>query len=160
MHNEEIIVQLKKNGFEGFLSIADLRIDKKVIPQMPGVYMVVRISGLEPQFLKVGTGGFFKGKNPNVQIEELEKNWVEDESLLYIGKATDLRKRLGAYLNFGQCKNVGHWGGRFIWQLADSDKLIICWKVLSEVEPRKYEQSFLYEFYKVNGKYPFANLKG
>lgn len=38
--------------------------------------------------------------------------------MVYIGKAgTTLRKRLNQYLKFGNRQNIGHWGGRYIWQI-------------------------------------------
>lgn len=71
-----------------------------------------------PEFLSHGTGGFFKGKDPNVSITELETNWVENTCVVYIGKAgTTLQKRLNQYLKFGNGQNIGHWGGRYIWQI-------------------------------------------
>lgn len=109
-----IIENLKSYNFEGFITIAKLRDNRAIIPQMPGVYLVLRLSELEPQFLETGTGDFFKQRNPNVSIETLKDKWLKGESLLYIGKATNLNSRLSSYLKFGQHQNVGHWGGRFI----------------------------------------------
>lgn len=154
-----IIENLKSYNFEGFITIAKLRDNRAIIPQMPGVYLVLRLSELEPQFLETGTGDFFKQRNPNVSIETLKDKWLKGESLLYIGKATNLNSRLSSYLKFGQHQNVGHWGGRFIWQLADANDLIICWKVLEDIIPRDYEKAFLQKLYEANGKLPFANLQ-
>ncbi len=154
-----VIDDLKKYGFEGFITIAKLKNARAIIPQMPGVYLVLRLSESDPQFIDIGTGGFFKQKDPNVSIEILKSKWLEGEPLLYIGKATNLNSRLSSYLKFGQHKNIGHWGGRFIWQLADADDLIICWKVLEDIIPRNYEKAFLERFYEANGKLPFANLR-
>lgn len=63
-------------------------------------------------------------------------------------------------MSFGQGEDIGHWGGRLIWQLSDYDELIVCWKILKDINPRVYEKNFLINFKKVNGRYPFANLKG
>lgn len=71
----------------------------------------------KPLFCEVGTAGFFKGKNPNVSIQELNSNWIDGEHIVYIGKATELCRRLRQYMSFGQGKNIGHWGGRYIWQI-------------------------------------------
>lgn len=156
---DSIIENLKSYNFEGFITIAKLKNNRAIIPPMPGVYLVLRLSELEPQFLETGTGGFFKQRNPNVSIETLKNKWLKGESLLYIGKATNLNSRLSSYLKFGQHQNVGHWGGRFIWQLADANDLIICWKVLEDIIPRDYEKASLQKFYEANGKLPFANLQ-
>jgi len=100
---------LQAQGFEGFKTVGEL-IDgaKTLIPAQKGVYLVLRESVSAPQFLTKGTGGFFKGKNPNVSLAELEENWVANTPVLYIGKAggtsssATLQKRLAQYLRFGQ----------------------------------------------------------
>lgn len=157
---------LKTLGFEGFKSMSELMAGaKSQIPYQMGVYVILRESNSEPIFMEEGTGGFFKGKNPNVSLSELRSNWVDGTSIVYIGKAggtgssATLNKRLGQYLRFGQGANVGHWGGRYIWQLQDSRDLIVCWKKLSSEEPREMEQKMIEEFKsKHSGMRPFANL--
>lgn len=157
---------LETQGFEGFKSMGELMSGaKSVIPAQMGVYVVLREKDTEPKFLLKGTGGFFKGKDPNVPASELLEHWVEDTNIMYIGKAggvgssSTLNKRLGQYLRFGQGTNVGHWGGRHIWQLEDSRELIVCWKALSSEDPRQVEHEMIANFKKVhNGKRPFANL--
>ena len=89
------IDDLKASGFEGFIPVAQLQTDSTAIPRTAGVYMVVYTGENIPEFLPCGTGGFFKGKDPNVSITELETNWVKNTCVVYIGKAgTTLRKRL------------------------------------------------------------------
>ena len=61
-------------------------------------------------------------------------------------------------MKFGSGKPVGHRGGRYIWQLADADDLVVCWKVLS-TDPREYERQMISDFKTAhNGYRPFANL--
>ena len=123
------IDDLKAAGFEGFIPVVQLQADSTAIPRTAGVYMVVYTEGNMPEFLSHGTGGFFKGKDPNVSITELETNWVENTCVVYIGKAgTTLRKRLNQYLKFGNGQNIWHWGGRYIWQIKNSGNLLLCWK--------------------------------
>ena len=157
---------LQAQGFEGFKTMGEL-IDGawKQIPAQKGIYVILRESESAPHFLPEGTGGFFKGKNPNVSISKLNANWVEGTSVIYIGKAggsgcsTTLQKRLGQYLRFGQGASAGHWGGRYIWQLADSKDLIVCWKPLSSDDPREVERQMIADFKTIHaGKRPFANL--
>ena len=71
------IDDLKAAGFEGFIPVAQLQADSTAIPRTAGVYMVVYTGENIPEFLSRGTGGFFKGKDPNVSITELETNWVQ-----------------------------------------------------------------------------------
>ena len=156
----DIKEQLKDEGFEGFISVKDLKEDFKNgrVPKEEGVYQILRMSSTPPTFLQKGTGGYFKGKEPNVSIDELRSNWVADEPVVYIGKASELYKRIRQYMQFGSGKAVGHFGGRYIWQLSDSDGLIVCWKCVSE--SRSVEAAMIEGFKNShNGKRPFANLK-
>ena len=164
MMNREL---LQAQGFEGFMTMGELMDGARtLIPNLKGVYVVLRESDSAPQFLSEGTGGFFKGKNPNVSIAELKDNWVKGTSVVYIGKAgganssATLQKRLGQYLHFGQGANIGHWGGRYIWQLSDSRDLVVCWKTLANEDPCDVERKMIGDFKIAHaGKRPFANLK-
>ncbi|MBD5176936.1 MAG: hypothetical protein HDT05_05960 [Bacteroidales bacterium] len=149
----------KEDGFEGFIQVAQLREATSILPEEAGVYIVIRPSDATPQFLEKGTGGFFKGKDPNVSIERLTENYVAASKTLYIGKATSLRERVRALLRFGAGVAVGHWGGRFLWQLADSDELIVAWKKTPGYVPRDIEAQMIQDFVSIHGKRPFANLK-
>jgi len=116
------------------------------------------------EFLTVGTGGHFKGKNPNVPISVLKANWVEDTLVVYIGKAgkdgssATLQSRLRQYFGFGQGRDIGHWGGRLIWQLKNSADLVVCWKALPANDPRTVEADLIQQFVAKFSKRPFANL--
>lgn len=156
--------ELEEEGFTGFNSISDLISDSSVIPNARGVYLVLYLKNEPVKFITPGSGGHFKGKDPNVPIKYLHEKWVDNSLVVYIGKAgkdgsiSTLRSRIRQYLKFGQGKNTGHWGGRFIWQIKDHNDLVICWKVLENEDPRIYEytliQQFIYRYYMK----PFANL--
>lgn len=149
---------LKMDVFNGFVRVFNLRGEAlKDIPDVPGVYMVLRDSVERPYFLVRGSGGYFKGKDPNVPLSELCANWVEGANVLYIGKAKSLRKRISQYLRFGDGKPVGHWGGRYIWQLADAQELIFCWMpVIGDADA--VETEMICRFREHYGSRPFANL--
>lgn len=125
------------------------------------------VLNMEPnvEFINPGVGGFFKGKDPNVDIPQLKDKYV-DSTVVYIGKAgsssskATLFSRLGQYLGFGQTKNIGHYGGRYIWQLKNHEDLLFCWKPLNEEEPIVLEKELLSLFKEEFGKLPFANLVG
>lgn len=158
---------LQHAGFTGFVSAAELWRDLSIIPNVRGVYMVVRYANAAPVFLAVGSGGRHKDNDPNVSLDILYDNWVDDTCVLYIGKAggadnaSTLRKRLSQYLNFGKGHAAGHWGGRFIWQLKDSADLLFCWKPLPEDSPLQVEVSLISEFKRqYEDRLPFANLVG
>lgn len=157
---------LKSKGFIGFKRMGELMGDPSFVNQTKGVYVVLYEENNPPKFLNEGTGGFFKGRNPNVSISELEDNWVDGTSIVYIGKAggvgssATLQSRLKQYLRFGQGANVGHWGGRYIWQIANSKELVVCWKPLDDAEPREIEHLMIEEFKAAHhGLRPFANLQ-
>ena len=119
-------------GFSGFKSVTEIRDNKSLVPDKSGVYIVLFPEKVSPEFIYPGSGGFFKGKDPNVTIDILKRNWVDNSPVIYIGKAggsksdATLRKRIGQYLAFGSGRDIGHYGGRFIWQLANHEDLIFC----------------------------------
>lgn len=161
---------IKAAGFVGFKTINQLR-DTKLedvpgeSPTDRGVYLVLRTDLNLPVFLEQSIGGHFKGREPTVSIDTLRQNWVDGSFVIYIGKAgasdshTTLRSRLKQYLAFGEGRAVGHWGGRYIWQIAESEKLTICWKATPNHEPRELEQMLIQQFKaEYSGNRPFANL--
>lgn len=158
------IDDIRAAGFSGFRKIHDLMEDSSTIPRQRGVYMVLRDVASSVSFTVEGTGGFFKGKDPNVSLALLEANWVEGTSIVYIGKAgavgsaATLQSRLRQYLKFGKGKNVGHWGGRLIWQIDGASELVMCWKPMPDGDPRAAEAAMIREFVAEHGKRPFANL--
>ena len=163
--NFKTIQELREFGFEGFVAVADLMRNPQIIPRQMGIY--VSINTLEKvSFLERSVGGHFKGKDPTLSVEDLKKNWVENALVLYFGKAggagstATLQSRLKQYMQFGEGKPIGHWGGRLIWQLADNRDLIVAWKPLSDQEPREVEKQLIAQFEDSYGKKPFANLAG
>ncbi len=156
------IEQLKKSGFSGFKTISDLWLDASIIPKQKGVYVVINNS--KKDFVARGTGGYFKGTDPNVDLNVLENKWVDNAIVVYIGKAggsevtATLQSRLKQYLNFGKGKPVGHKGGRYIWQIKNHPQLIVAWKPLTNEEPVQFERSLINTFIDHYGKLPFANL--
>lgn len=149
--------------FQGFVPFADL--PSSDVPTGPGVYVVTRPSVTPPEFLPTSPAGHFRGKDPSVAVTELQSCWVPEEPVVYIGKAAagasgkrGLRKRLDEYRRHGAGRPIGHWGGRMIWQLADSADLLVAWRL--EENARELEKAMIAEFVSVYGKRPFANRTG
>jgi len=159
--------EVSHSGFQGFVPISALQASNcRELPDVPGVYLVLRPIKTRPVFLRQSTGGHFKSKNPTVAINELKNSWAEESVVVYIGKAggtgmkASLRSRLIQYMRFGQGKAVGHWGGRYIWQLCHSGSLVVCWKSTPSADPRVVEKGLLQEFKATYGRRPFANRRG
>lgn len=128
------------------------------LPREPGVYLVWRVPIDPVVFLERSVGGHFKGKDPTVPPDVLKAKWVDGSPLLYIGKATNLRTRLRQYARFGQGAAIGHYGGRYIWQIESSQDLLIAWMSTVAEDPREVEVRLIGEFRQVFGAAPFANL--
>ena len=149
------------NGFSGFKSISYLRNHIKSIPEKQGVYLII-YREKSPTFLSKSTSGDYNGKCPAISKDELKKNWVKDEPIIYIGKAggkkykTNLRKRLKQYFDFGCGKSAAHRGGRYIWQLKNPYNLIVAWKTTNK-DPDEIETDLISKFKEKHGKRPFAN---
>ncbi len=160
------ITELKKNGFEGFVTIESFQQGKlSHVPEEKGVYLVLYLSDSNIEFIKKSSAGHFKGKNPTVHMDILEKKWIENTIVAYIGQAgggdssATLKSRIRQLVAFGNGKPIGHWGGRYLWQIKDSKDLVICWQASSKRDPRTLENELIRNFVSHHGALPFANLK-
>lgn len=160
------IVQLRKYGFVGFKTVEELMNSCKDIPKEMGVYVVLRDKSEKPVILNKRPFDCQEDKYPSYSKSELEAKWVDGTQIVYIGKAggsgqkTGLHKRLSTYIRFGKGQKAAHGGGRSIWQLADAKELVVCWRVLTDEEPRCVEERMISDFRESHsGMRPFANRK-
>lgn len=147
---------LVKAGFVGFVPFAKL--PSAGVSVAGGVYVVLRASREVPDFLEESPAGTHKGRTPTVAVEVLRRQWVAGAAVVYIGKATSLNERLNAYRRQGTGGKARHFGGRYIWQLADSVDLIVAWRETRGI-PRDVEKELLRAFRTRYGSLPFANLQ-
>ena len=160
------IAYLVREGFEGFRTVAQLYADGcDEIPNLRGIYAVVRESLDPPEFMPKSPAAHFRDTDPTIPIDELEKLWVAGAQILCFGRARGpgvrslLRQRVKRYLRFGHGRHVAHWGGRAIWQLRDRSALRVAWKPTPKVDPARAEGEYQDRFERHYGALPFANLK-
>jgi transcriptional regulator with XRE-family HTH domain len=147
---------LEDRGFEGFVRIRALQRGCPTVPALPGIYVVLRLNGDDPDFVETSVGGYFKGQDPTVGTDRLRQKWLLGPQVVYVGRGGNLRKRLDLLARFSRGEAVGHWGGRFLWQLADHDELLVAWLTTADHEGQEAE--LIAEFVAAYGGLPFANL--
>jgi hypothetical protein len=95
--------------------------------------------------IPVGTGGRFKGRDPDVPIATLAAAWVPESSGLH------RQGRRAAPASRGRMP-----ASALVWQLADAAELLVAWR-----EARRDERRLLERFAELHdGQRPFANLTG
>jgi hypothetical protein len=152
---------LTDDGFVGFVTFDALRSGViREVPETGGVYVVLREADAPPDFLANNRGGRFKKRNPTVPVADLEAKWVDRCHVIYVGKGENLRRRVKEYMDFGSGKPVGHWGGRYIWQLVDAATLLLAWRTAAPDQTAgSAEAALIAEFKQQHGdRLPFANI--
>jgi hypothetical protein len=150
--------RLIKLGFEGFVTVRSLATgSRSSIPKKPGVYAVVRRNVRPVRFRTKSAGGWFKSKDPTVPTTVLRARWLTSTDVLYLGMASkDLQERIRALVLYGTGADIGHQGGRYVWQVQGSNDFVVCWT--KEANARSVEIRLLNQFERAHGKLPFANL--
>ncbi|MCW2134265.1 virulence RhuM family protein [Arthrobacter sp. VKM Ac-2550] len=155
---------LRRRGFTGFLSLGNL--DLQRVPVSPGLYAVLSNDPERLAAAPKNVGGWFKRKDPTDDVEKLSRRLSLHVPLLYIGKADagskgnrGLRARINEFVRFGNGEPVGHWGGRYLWQLVNPQELVLAWLPIDSGPASSLESAMLEEFYNLYGQLPFANLR-
>jgi len=157
---------LEAAGYEGYTTFAELR-RQRASPR-PGIYVVLRTDPTAPTFLRASTAG--KLKNFTAPIAVLEQNWIPGAEVVYIGLATHGVRRDGIHRRLKQFRRTGagtadnHGGGVWIFQLADAEDILVCWRAAdddSDEYVEALEHHLLADFVArpEHGRWPFANRK-
>ncbi len=149
---------LEPLGFVGFETVRTMLATRCAnVPSIPGVYAVTRARSNPPRFRTRSVGGWFKGQDPTVPVAVLRARWLEESDILYIGKASfNLHERVHALVKFGSGRDIGHSGGRLLWQVQGSADFVISWKPARAARP--LEIKLFADFEREYGQLPFANL--
>lgn len=105
-------------------------------------------------------------------VQRLARYWLPDEAIVYIGKATSLRRRLGQYYSTPLGDRRPHAGGHWIKTLANLSSLTVHYAEVDHgIDPENVERRMLTEFAHAvsrrsrsahpqpNLTIPFANLE-
>ena len=87
------------------------------------------------------------------RVSDEAGEWVREAAKANHVKPSELIRQL---IDFGAGKNVGHRGGRYLWQLPSPSELIVCWRQAGS--PRSMESALLHGFRDRYGALPFANI--
>lgn len=147
-----LLHELCDNGFSPAVPLCRA---SSLVGHTPGVY-VVALTSPTPDFVSESVGGWFKGRCPSVSIDALRTKWVPGTEVLYVGRASNLRRRIGQLVRFGHGQAVGHWGGRYLWQLGAHADFVVTWR--SDADPVAAETELLAQFEDRFGALPYANL--
>lgn len=148
---------LERSGFAGFIRLSSaITAD---VPSAPGVYVIYRTDTTRPTFLPQSQAGH--RRDPSQSPDMVDREWVDGAQVVYIGKATALRKRIAQYRRFGASTSDAHWGGRYIWQLQDQADLLVAWRVTAAAETARAAETALIGHFmsRYRGRMPFANLR-
>ena len=153
----------KAGGFEGFTPFAEL--EDVDLPRDPGIYAVFRPVGGLPAFLRQEHRGPLRG-DPTVAVELLQ---VRGSPQHGGGLYRQGRRAEGPHRRYAQkvdrAPDYGrgdpkarHSGGRYLWQLPDSQSLVVAWKPTPGGRAREVERELIADFEARFGKLPFANI--
>lgn len=137
---------------------------KLAIPKTSGIY-IVKVPADFKIALKTNPDGFqetHKGKLANIysevaaKLSRLEENNA-DTSILYYGRASNLRNRIMQYVKFGYQykKYYNHAGGRAIWYI-ENNKLLE-FEYIESGDFKEQESILIKEYEEKYGDKPLAN---
>lgn len=146
-----------------------LKSDERYISTQSGVYIVRPPKGFRMEFLEKPEGTRnVNGKLLDNQYQDAVKKYTHlknlgaDLSVLYYGRATNLRRRIKQYAKFGYAykdKNgksyEEHAGGKLLWYIKNNKMLEI--EFYETTNFKAEEERLIREYYELYHELPFAN---
>ena len=134
----DILLQLGKIGFEGFIAIDCIAKHASSIPNNKGVYMILQLHPQLPDFSKLN--------ELNFTTRTCLDKWVEDAKVLYIGTSTkynSMHNLQDSLSNMVKSKGVkiGDMGGALINSMPKPEELLVCWKVVAGGDPKLLQKN-------------------
>lgn len=146
---------LEAVGLDGFVPLVGLR--SADVPREHGIYVVLRADDAEDHRLRAEIPILGRA---TYTVESLATRWIEDSSVVYIGKAAG-KNGLRARLRPFSTKSRSHSGGRSIWHLEEADTLLVAWTSTPGDDAAVVEANWIQAFRRShNDRRPFANLRG
>lgn len=163
------IDDLQADGFVGFVPLRAF--EKPFVmgdgPDVEGVYAVLRESAVRPIFRE---DTHRRPRSKVYTAAQAEAEWVDGSQTLYIGKGPlrkprngrrqGLAQRIKEMRAHGHDGGANHYGGKLLWQIEDTDSLLIAWKVLLEGTADVVETELIQRFMAQDesGRTPYANI--
>lgn len=117
----------------------------KNIPRCRGIYKVYIPSDFIVKFRTDSDAPYTK--NQLRDVETMENKWREicknpgyEDGLIYIGKSTNLRRRLSEFVRTGYGEAINHYGGSSVFQLENNKQLRIKIYECENCEEREAEE--------------------
>jgi hypothetical protein len=132
------------------------------IPAMPGIYIVYWRAVNAPEF-SIGPGLAIHATPTSPAY--LSRKWKAccarvPTDILYIGKGTDLRRRVCNLIRFGVGKYARHHGGEWLWQIQKIESAGLLVQTCEAGKQIAFESWLLERFRIEHGDFPLANRKG
>jgi hypothetical protein len=138
------------------------RAEWKDIPVGAGIYVVSLLEGQTTIEFDQSAGD---ASSVLIDADYLYRKWHEivkhtATDIIYIGKATSLRKRIRQLARFGAGLAVNHAGGEWMWQIEGIQNAQLTIKICPSGKEIAWEKKLLYDFYTEHGSWPIANRSG
>ena len=129
------------------------------LPASPGIYAVC-LPGWEAHSFAADAGRAQYAEPANSSLLRDKRDRIRaagPTDILYIGKASNLRKRVRQLARFGVGRASNHRGGEWIWQLEGIDEAQLRMWCCPRGRPEPLEHELLARFRADHGDWPLAN---